>query len=76
MQIVCGGGGCLYSLASVTLHWFSLFQLLKQLEPLDIQLKDEVTDILSRLSKGEDIKFDSGDDLIKQGTKKFVRYQN
>ena len=41
-----------------------------------MQLKDEVTDILSRLSKGEDISFDSGDEQTKPGTKRFVRYQN
>ncbi|XP_069127326.1 something about silencing protein 10-like [Argopecten irradians] len=43
--------------------------LMKELEPLDDQLKDEMTDILDRLQKGEEVEFSSTEEK-KQG---FVR---
>ncbi|OWF40834.1 something about silencing protein 10-like [Mizuhopecten yessoensis] len=43
--------------------------LMKELEPLDNQLKEEMTDILDRLKKGEEVEFSSGEEK-KQG---FVR---
>ncbi|XP_060073510.1 something about silencing protein 10-like [Ylistrum balloti] len=43
--------------------------LMKELEPLDVQLKDEMTDILDRLKKGEEVEFSSVEEK-KQG---FIR---
>ena len=62
--------------SQLTVHFkccLILFQLLKQLEPLDTQLKDEISDILSRLSKGEDVNFGGTKEPTVLDKKTFIR---